>query len=114
MARDVQATQDTAATETVFITGSGRGNIFSNWFDTAACFTSSSIGGADCLAEPPTQQEQQNAGYNYNYSSNSDGSYKIIITPDDENKNECTDDNVELGDNRIETAVDAAAVRCLG
>lgn len=113
MARDVQATQDTAAAEAVFESGSGRGDISSNISDTAACILSFFIGGAGCPT-PATQEETKNTGYNYNYSSNTDGSFKIIITPDDNTKMECTYSSVNLGDNRIQTAIDAAAVRCLG
>jgi hypothetical protein len=112
IARGVQATQDTAASEAVFISGSGRGNIFSNSFDAASCIFSSLIGGAGCR-NPAAGQDITNTGYNYKYSSNTDGSYMIIITPDDENKQECTYNSVSIGDDRIETVVDAAAVRCL-
>lgn len=100
--------------------GRGSGNIFGSVFDTAACIFSSFIGGAGCRR--PTGGNTNSGGnsnsnsiasaYDFSYSTNSDGSYKIEITPGDKDKKKCSYDIQPQG-RSIQDVVSVAATRCI-
>lgn len=59
----------------------------------------------------PSKADQEENGYNFTYDTQSDGSYKIKITPKNSSKDSCTY-NIDDTDD-LQEAISEAASRCL-